>query len=297
VGSSNARVHFNYIAPLNLEAALFELRNNPGAVVIAGGTDVIPRWRNGLLQPDLLIDLRLLKLCYISIEANQVRIGACTSFSQMVASALLSEHFPALVEACRQIASPPIRNRGTLGGNLINASPAADTAPPLLVYDAKLVLAKSGSARNLPVEKFFIGPGKTVREPDEILTEVRLSLCQTKMASNFLKLGKRQAMAIAVASVAVRISFSDAGEVIQAHIALGSVAPTPLRARKAELLLEGKKPSDEVINAAAHLAHEEAAPISDIRASKAYRSRMVEVLVKRALYTVRAELSRSNPDG
>jgi CO/xanthine dehydrogenase FAD-binding subunit len=297
VVSINPRLHFDYIAPKNLEVALIELRHNPGAVVIAGGTDVIPRWRNGLLETDLLIDLKLLKLSYISIEANQVRIGACTTFSQLLTSAMLSEHFPVLVEACRQIAAPPIRNRGTLGGNLVNASPAADAAPPLLAYDAELVLAKPGSIRNVPVEEFFIGPGMAVKKPDEILTEIRIPLAHSKTTSAFLKLGKRQAMAIAVASVAVRISLSNAGEATKARIALGSVAPTPLRARKAELFLEGKQPRDEVIHAAAQLAQGEASPISDIRASKEYRSRMVEVLVRRALYTVRRGLSRSAPDG
>lgn len=286
------RTHFDYIAPEDLDSALIELKKNRGAAIIAGGTDLLPRWRAGLIQPSMLIDLKQLGLSYIKTKANRVCIGAYTTHSQMIASKLLEEFFPALTEACREIAAPPIRNRGTLGGNLVNASPAADTIPPLLAYDAEVVLVKQDSIRILPLEKFFLEAGQTIKESDELLTEVRIPLSRPDIASKFLKIGKRQAMAIAVASVAVRILLAQNGEVIEARIALGSVAPIPIRARKAESMLERVQLRDEIIIAAARKAQEEASPISDIRASKEYRSRMIEVLVKRSLKTTQEEFRR-----
>jgi carbon-monoxide dehydrogenase medium subunit len=295
VTSVKTRVHFDYVAPRSLEAALLELRRSPEAAIIAGGTDLLPRWRSGLIQPSLMIDFKHLGLSYIKAEENKVCIGAYTTHSQMIASELLTGYFPALSEACRQIAAPPIRNRGTLGGNLVNASPAADTAPPLMAYDAELVLVKAGSQRVVSLDKFFIGPGKTRKQPDELLAEVYLPFCEPNTASKFIKMGNRRAMAIAVASVAVRISLGDAGEIQAARIALGSVAPTPMRAREAESMLVGEKLSDDVISAAAHMAQGEVTPISDIRASKEYRRRMVEVLVKRSLLAARTELRERMP--
>lgn len=288
--SAHTRLHFDYNAPQSLEAGLLALRKSPGAAIIAGGTDLLPSWRGGLIHPTLVIDFKHLGLSYIKAEVNRVRIGAYTTHSQMMVSELLTGYFPALPEACRQIAAPPIRNRGTLGGNLVNASPAADTAPPLMAYDAELVLVKDGSQRVVPLDKFFIGPGETLKQPDELLAEVYIPFCEPNTASKFIKMGNRRAMAIAVASVAVRISLGKAEEVLEARIALGSVAPTPIRAREAESLLVGEKLSEDVISAAAYMAQGEVAPISDIRASKEYRSRMVEVLVKRSLLAARTEL-------
>jgi len=291
----HARIGFDYVAPETLDAALLTLRRNPDAVIIAGGTDLLPRWRSGLIQPDLLIDLKRLGLNRIEAKAGRVCIGASTTISQMMASELLNGQYPALIDACKQIAAPPIRNRGTLGGNLVNASPAADTAPPLLAYDAELVLVKEGCKRIVPLAEFYRGPGKTIMEHGELLTEVQLPINHRYTASKFLKLGNRQAMAIAVASVAVQVSLDGNDEVLEARIALGSVASTPIRAREAESILVGKPLSEETISRAATIAQGEASPISDLRAGKEYRGRMVTVLVRRALKAARAELIGRKP--
>jgi CO/xanthine dehydrogenase FAD-binding subunit len=289
---AHARTEFSYVAPDNLDAALAELEKSVGATIIAGGTDLLTLWRAGVIQPDLLIDLKSLGMSYIRSEEDHVRIGAYTTLSELIASKQLAENFPILIDACSEIAAPPIRNQGTLGGNLVNASPAADTAPPLLVYDAEVVLVKREAQRVVALEAFFTETGETVKERNEILTEVRIPLLQHGTTTKFIKIGKRKAMAIAVASVATRIMMGENGEVLEARIALGSVAPIPLRARKAESVLEGSELSDEIITLAANKARDEASPISDIRASFEYRSRMVKVLVQRALKSTWEELRR-----
>ena len=206
--------------------------------------------------------------------------------SQVIESDLLVEHLPALVEACRQIAGPPVRNRGTIGGNLATASPAADSAPPLLVYNAEVVLTSCEGERTLPLSEFFLGPGETALKPNELLTEIRVPIPTERTQAAFIKLDKRRAMAISVVSTAARITLDKKGTVTQARIALGSVASTPLRAYQAEASLEGNALNESVIKSAAKLAREAASPIDDLRASANYRGKMVEVLTRRVLETV-----------
>jgi CO/xanthine dehydrogenase FAD-binding subunit len=280
-----------YYAPASLEEALARLNLAAGgAQIIAGGTDLIPRMRAGLLYPKLLIDLRTLDLAEIRQDDNFVCLGAQVTHSQLLESEILSRHYPALGAACGQIGGPSIRNRGTLAGNLVNASPAADAAPPLMVYDADLLLVREGAERWLPLADFFLGPGQTVLARDELLKEMRLPLPARRTAAVFLKLGKRKAMAIAVVSVAVRLTVNKRGEINQARIALGSVAPRPLRVMAAENVLLGVPLEKACIDEAASIAAGEVSPISDIRASSHYRRRMVGVLVRRALTSAWQEL-------
>lgn len=274
----------DYLAPQTLDEALEAIgQQTEGAQIIAGGTDLIPRMRARIVEPSLLVDLRLLGLNGIEIVGDRIRIGASTTHTDILESELLAEHCPAIVEAAKNIAGPPVRNRGTVGGNLVNASPAADLAPPLLVHDAVAVLAKVNSDRELPLADFFTGPGQTVLAADEILTEIRIAIALENTASKFIKLGKRKAMAIAVVSAAARLTMGKDGKIVQARIALGSVAPVPLRAVKAEATLEGQKPGDDLFAEAGQVASSEANPISDLRASADYRKKMVSVLTRRAL--------------
>jgi CO/xanthine dehydrogenase FAD-binding subunit len=273
-----------YLAPQTLTEALETLGKQPGGVqIIAGGTDLIPRMRARMVEPSLLVDMRLLGLEGIQIIGDRIRIGASTTHTGVLESALLAEHCPAIVIAARDIAGPPVRNRGTVGGNLVNASPAADLAPPLLVHDAVVVMAKADAEREVPLAEFFTGPGSTVLQPDELLKEILIPTLQPNTTSTFIKLGKRKAMAIAVISVAARLTLNAAGEISQARIALGSVAPTPIRALEAEALLEGQMPSAELFAEAGQTASTDASPISDLRASGEYREKMVAVLTRRAL--------------
>jgi carbon-monoxide dehydrogenase medium subunit len=274
----------DYLAPTSLEEALETVgQQTEGVQIIAGGTDLVPRMRSRVIEPKLLVDLRLLNLDGIEKTAYGIRIGASATHTDILESDLLAEHCPALCEAAADIAGPPIRNRGTVGGNLVNASPAADLAPPLLVYDAVVILAKAGSKREIPLVDFFTGPGQTVLAADELLTEIRIPAVPPNTTSKFIKLGKRKAMAVAVVSAAARLTIDQAGKISQARIALGSVAPTPIRARKAEASLEGQSPSSDLFTEAGQIAGSESSPISDIRASGSYRKKMVAVLTRRAL--------------
>lgn len=274
----------DYLAPTSLEEALETVgQQTEGVQIIAGGTDLVPRMRSRVIEPKLLVDLRLLNLDGIEKTADGIRIGASATHTDILESDLLAEHCPALCEAAADIAGPPIRNRGTVGGNLVNASPAADLAPPLLVYDAVVILAKAGSKREIPLVDFFTGPGQTVLAADELLTEIRIPAVPPNTTSKFIKLGKRKAMAVAVVSAAARLTIDQAGKISQARIALGSVAPTPIRARKAEASLEGQSPSSDLFTEAGQIARSESSPISDIRASGSYRKKMVAVLTRRAL--------------
>jgi len=274
----------DYLAPTSLEEALETVgQQTEGVQIIAGGTDLVPRMRSRVIEPKLLVDLRLLNLDGIEKTADGIRIGASATHTDILESDLLAEHCPALCEAAADIAGPPIRNRGTVGGNLVNASPAADLAPPLLVYDAVVILAKAGSKREIPLVDFFTGPGQTVLAADELLTEIRIPAVPPNTTSKFIKLGKRKAMAVAVVSAAARLTIDQAGKISQARIALGSVAPTPIRARKAEASLEGQSPSSDLFTEAGQIAGSESSPISDIRASGSYRKKMVAVLTRRAL--------------
>lgn len=288
----------DYCAPATLDEALIRLGQAEGdAQIIAGGTDLLPRIRAGSTNPRLLIDLRQLELTGIRQEDSFVYLGARVTHTQVLESEILSRQCPALVAACQKIGGPTIRNRGTLGGNLVNASPAADCAPPLMVYDADVLLVKDSGERWLPLGEFFVGPGQTALSGNEILKEIRLPLRPRRTAAAFLKLGKRQAMAIAVVSVTVCLTVNEWNRIDHVRIALGSVAPRPIRATAAENVLVGRPINDYLIAEAASIAATEASPITDLRASGDYRRRMVEVFVRRALTLACQELQTELVDG
>ena len=281
----------DYLAPKTLNEALDALKKQKEkSKIIAGGTDLVPRMRAGVVNPEILIDLRLLGLNEIKTQGDWIHLGAGVTHTEILESDLLREHFPALIEAAQDIAGPPIRNRGTLGGNLVNASPAADLATPLIVYDAVAVITNNKGERSVPLGEFFTGPGQTVLKSEEILTEIRIPKMSAQTGAAFIKLGKRKAMAIAVVSAAVRLTLAKDGKISQARIALGSVAPVPLRAAKAEKILEGQTPTEELFIKAGQKASADASPITDLRSTAEYRKKMVAVLTRRALSEAWAQL-------
>lgn len=283
----------NYITPSSLEEVLGILsKKNGKSTVIAGGTDLIIRMRSQSIELGNIVDLRLLPLDYIKVEGDFILLGACVKHNAVIESQLLSKYCPALIEAAKQIAGPSIRNQGTIGGNLVNASPAADLAPPLLIYDTSVVLVKAGSKREVPLTDFFISPGETILADDEILTEVRIPVIYSNTAAKFIKLGKRNAMTISVVTTAVRLTMDQMGHISQARIALGAVSSKPIRAKQAEEILKGKFPSVELFIEAGQIAGRESSPVSDIRASAEYRRKMVSVLTKRALVTAWNEIRK-----
>ncbi len=275
-----------YHRPKELAAALVLLRELKGGYkLIAGGTDLIPAIRRGALSPDFShwVDLRSIKeLGYIRQEDSLICIGAVTRLADIEASPIIRKDVPHLAEAVGQIGSLQIRSQGTIGGNLSNASPAADTAPPLLTLEAKILLKSIDRQRVVLLDQFFLGPGKTVLSVGEILAEIQIPIPRAEERYCFLKLGRRNAFTLAIVSVATRLKIQN-GVFQGVRIALGAVAPVPIRVPKAEGFLTGQRVSEPTITNGARIASDEVQPISDVRASAAYRKDMSYVLTRRAI--------------
>jgi CO/xanthine dehydrogenase FAD-binding subunit len=260
------------------------LLSEPGARPVAGGTDLFIHIRAGIASPKHLVDLTGLGLSYTRKERDIVTIGAMTTFEELLESDIIQHNLPCLMESARQVGAVQTRNMATIGGNLCSAVPSADSAPPLLVYDARVKLAGRKGNRVVALDQFFAGPKKNILQTDEILVEVQVPLPSPRTGAHFLKKGRRNAMTLAVSNIAVLLSLAkDERTIDKARVALGAVAPVPLRAKQAEAMLQGSAVSAALIDQAASSAADEIAPISDIRATAAYRREVSRVLVKRAL--------------
>ena len=278
-----------YHRPTTLADALDILSTASGtAVPYAGGTDLWPRWSRGVDTPVTIVDLKQIEgLIGVSRSNGHLRIGACTTMSDVSTSSDVLAAAPVLSMATGRIACPQVRNRATIGGNLCNASPAADTAIPLILLDAVVELASIGrdkaiSTREVPIAKFFTGPGSTVAVSGELLTCVRFKPVPADVFAAWDKFGTRPAMEIAVASVGVALAV-DSGTITRARVAYGSVAPIPLRGMNAEAGLIGEPLNEGVIAKAEDAARAEVSPISDVRSSEGYRRDMVGVMLRRML--------------
>jgi CO/xanthine dehydrogenase FAD-binding subunit len=256
-----------------------------GGRVIAGGTDVLVQMQRGLFPATCLIDAgRVRDLRFITEKAGWIHIGALTTYADILASPLLHGAAPALVEAAATIGAPQTRSRGTLGGNIANASPAADTLPPLLTLNAQVRLTSSKGERVLPLSDVLRGPRQTCIQPDEIIHRVSFARLPDPSGAAFLKLGNRGGMAIAVVNVAVALVLAGDRRIAEARVALGAVAPTPVRSPRAEAVLVGQLPASETIEAAAQAMLADISPISDIRGTAEYRRRAAKHLFRRALH-------------
>jgi len=263
---------------------LHRLLAETGARIIAGGTDVLVQMQRGVFLATCLVDAsRVTGLRFITEEAGWIHIGALTTYADILASPLLCDTAPALVEAAATVGAPQTRSRGTLGGNIANASPAADALPPLLTLNAQVRLASSQGERVLPLSEVLRGPHQTCLRPDEIIHSVSFARLPGPSGAAFLKLGNRDGMAIAVVNVAVALVIATDGRIAEARVALGAVAPTPVRSPHAEAVLVGQRPTADVIEAAAQAMRADIAPISDVRGSADYRSYAAKHLVGRAL--------------
>ncbi len=283
---------FDFLQPKTLPDALSMLAED--VMPIAGGTNIIADLRAEKHHPRALVDLsRLAELRGIRRENGHIVVGGGTTITELLREPLIARHAPSLLQAARVFANPLIRNRATVAGNLVDASPAADTAPPLLALDAEAELVSREGTRRVPLAAFFTGVRATVRRPDELLTAVRFPATTDdgRRTTAFYKLGLRKADAISVVSVAVAVTFDDAGRCAQARIALGAVAPQPIRATAAEELLAGEKLTPAVIAEAARRAGRATRPISDIRGSASYRREVTEVIVRRLLNAIQAEVA------
>ena len=275
--------HFQFYTAKSISDALHFLSEKGDRTrIIAGGTDLIPRLRQENSLPDFVLNvLEIGRLNGITELNHILRIGATTTHTQLVESGLLQRGCPSLVQAAASVGGPLIRNRGTMGGNIANASPAADLAPVLLAMDAEGVLMSEMGTRVVALKDFFIGPGETLRNPNELLVEISIPL--PKGTNLFLKLGRRRAMSLSIVNVAVCLEM-EGRNCRDAKIALGSVAATPIRCPRAENLLRDKEIDPELISKCAGEAMAMSKPVDDQRATSWYRRQAGEVLLKRALF-------------
>jgi carbon-monoxide dehydrogenase medium subunit len=273
--------------PTSLADALaLAARHGAAARFLAGGTDLVIQIRRGRLAPAHVIDLSAVPgLAGIAgTPEGGLRIGALTTLKAIERHpAFAGGARRALAEAARVVGGHQVRNVGTLGGNVVNASPAADTLPALLALDAEAELVGPGGTRRVPLDAFLLGPGRTDRAPEEVLTAIRLPPPSAASASAFLKAGRRKAMEISVVCAAARLDLGADGRCVAARLALGAVAPTTLRVRAAEALLEGHVPDAGRLAAAAAAAAAATRPLDDVRASARFRRHLAGVLAGRAL--------------
>lgn len=256
-----------------------------GSRPIAGGTDVIPQLRDGRFQAATLVDLGHVRgLSTVERVNGEIAIGSLTTYTTMLNAPLLQAHAPFLAQVSGVVGGVQTQNRGTLGGNVANASPAGDTLPVLLALDAAVDLISEAGERSLPLADFLRGPGQTALRPGEIIRRVRFAPLPQGAGSLFLRLGNRRGMLISVVSAALVLQIADGGVVRDCRIALGAVAPTAIRCREAEAILLGRRVDTALIEEAAALAAATCRPIDDVRASAAYRRHGVRVLVRRGLW-------------
>jgi carbon-monoxide dehydrogenase medium subunit len=257
------------------------------ARLLAGGTDLMVAINQRQFSPECIVYIGDSGLNYIKEEGNSLAIGGATSFTEIMNAAVVREKAPLLVEAISHIASPAIRNVGTIGGNLANASPAADSATALLAMDASVKLMSAEGERSVPLDAFFTGPGETVLKPVELIKEVIIPIQGNEVLWGYRKLGKRKAQSLSVVSVAICCAV-DGRTWNKVRIALGAVAPTPMLAEEASAILEGKAFSETLIDQSAKAAANATNPIDDVRGSAWYRRRAAEALVKQLLAQISA---------
>lgn len=276
---------FALLMPQTLEEALEMLAEGaPDVAPLAGGTNLVVDMRSGRYCPGVVVNIGgLEELRGVRRENGYLVVGGGVTIAELLDDPLIAQHAPVLRESAAVLANPLVRNRATVGGNLADASPAADSAPPLLVLGAEVELVSRQGTRRVPLADFFVHVRKTVRQPQELLAAIRWPVPTDRSASAFRKLALRKADAISVLNAAVNVERDGAGRCRQARIALGAVAPTPIRAHEAEEALRGQQLTPATIAEAARLAAEATQPIDDIRGSAAYRKRVVEVLVRRLL--------------
>jgi carbon-monoxide dehydrogenase medium subunit len=273
---------FEYRRATSLLQATTLLAENPAAQALAGGTDLLVDLRERRRQAPLLVDVAdLVELGGITADDGATRIGGGVTIGELLASPLVRTRLPALRAAARDFADFLTRNKATLGGNLVNASPGADLVVPLLALDAAVVLAGASGERTVPLDAFLLGPRRTGLRPGELVRHVVVPQSEGRQA--WYKLGLKQGGAIAVVSVATSVAVDPAGRVAAARIALGAVGPRPFRARDAEAHLVGSALTPAGMARAAELAAGAARPITDVRGGADYRTAMVRALVARCL--------------
>ncbi len=275
---------FDYLRPDNMADAIAALQATEEPCVLAGGTDLLIGLKTRTVKPQCLIDLKGIPDLDAIQYDNGFKLGALTTVRDIEVSPLIREKIPVLSEAAATLGSIQIRNRATVGGNLCHGSPAADMAAILLAMNSKVEIATGNGARTIELDQFFSAPNQTALKPNEVLSQIIIPEEIERFKGIYLKHGPRKAMDIGIVNIAIVLDADAAsGLCNQIMIALGAVAPRPIRARKAEALLNGAKLNPEAIQKAAGAAADEATPITDFRASAGYRKDLVINLVARGI--------------
>lgn len=271
----------NVLVPTDM-AGLFAALQTPGARLLAGGTDLLVRLRSGRECAGALVSLHNMPgLAEVAFQAGWLALGAACTHARLLDHPLVRTHLPGLCAALMQLGSPPIRNMGTLGGNLCTASPAGDCLPPLYALGAEAELASAAGTRRLALEDFILGPGRTALQGGELLTRVLVPLPAPGVLQHFEKVGRRDALAISVVSLAAALRLGPGRKIVAARLAWGSVAPTVWRCPEAEAALLGRRLGLSALKAAAALVRRQVRPMDDIRASADYRREVAGNLLLR----------------
>lgn len=284
---------FKYISPENKEEALKILKEEGvNACIVAGSTNILPDIKIKKLSPKILIDITAIEeLKGIDKKKNKICIRPLTTIAELINSELILKESKVLIQAAEQFADPLVRNNATIGGNLVTASPAADMAVPLLTLDALIKIESVKQKREIKLKDFFLEPGKTVLHDDEMIVGIEFEQNDINKNGYFIKLGQRKAMAIAIAGLALNLEVKQ-NKIIQIRIAMGSVAPMPIRLIVVEEFLKDKEINNKLVEEAMDRVREEVEPISDIRASAEYRRYISGILFKRAFKKLTNLISR-----
>lgn len=277
---------FEFYQPATLAEASRLLKDNgPGGRFLAGGTDLVIAMKEKGLLPKYIVDLkRVPGLSGIRENTDgTITIGALTTMYAIETSPVITKKYPFLAQSAAEVGSIQIRNRATVGGNMANATPSADVAPSLIALAATAKIASADGERRLPLEQFFRGPGQNAMNPDEILTEITIPKTSPQLVGEYIKFSPRDMMDLAYIGVAVAYNLGSDKKCTGVRIVLGAVAPTPIRAKNSEALLEGQVLSENLATKVGDEAARESKPISDVRSSADYRRAMVGVMTKRAL--------------
>lgn len=275
------------------------VRYNSEAALLAGGSDLIVKLKESIVQKKYLVNLKGvsgLDQIILNQREKNLTIGALVTHTAIAQSKIIQQYFPSLGEASSIVGGRQTRNIGTIGGNICNSSPSAETITALMTFGAQVkIYSPGGEEHKIPLEDFVIGPSQNALLVGEILKEIEVPLPPKNSGSAYIKLGRRRSMEIAIVNVAVNV-VTECNSFKDVKIALGAVGPTPIRAKKAEIILKGKMIESHIISKAAAAARTECHPITDVRASAEYRSEMVEVMVKQAITSALQKAENSNSE-
>lgn len=287
------KMKFNkYFRPTSVQEAIELLQNNEDSKIVAGGTDVVIRLRAHMLKVDTLVDISAIpELKEIKVDGDNLVIGAGYDLMSLSKNPLVKDSkWEIIAECAGHVSSTQVRNRATLGGNNVNASPSADTTPALLISDAIVNIVGPNGKRDIPIDEFLLGPGKTALEKNEIVVSFTIPKPDDHCEAAYHKHAIRGDTDIAIVGVGVRIGLNDDDTIKMARVALGAVAPRSIRAKEVEEFLIGKKVTDEVVEEAAKMASEGIHPITDQRATAEYRKEMVYVAMKHMIKDAAAKI-------